>query len=153
MVPGSVQNNITNEIELRKINSLDVSVGEKIRLKVVFAMFTLKTDLFDPRSFYELPLELMPRLLDLVQREFGFKGYGKGIVKRKTRGGDIDPTLDRIFQTVTEWNTIELVNRGPGKLRKKPKKKKTRKRKRFGEEEEDCEDDEEWTMKNRGAGF
>ena len=57
------------------------------------------------------------------------------------------------FQTVTEWNTIELVNRGPGKLRKKSKKKKTRKRKRFGEEEEDCEDDEEWTMKNRGAGF
>ena len=106
---GSYRNHITNEKELRSINSLDITEGEKIRLKVVFALFGLAPDLFDPRSFDDVPLELMPRLLEIAQQELGFKGYGKGVVKRKSRGKTIDPTLRRIFQVFTEWHTPLLV--------------------------------------------
>lgn len=117
-------------------------------------MFTLEIeDLFDPRSFDEVPLELIPRLLEMVQQEIGFKGYGKAVSKRKTRGKYVDPNLDRLYTVFTEWNTPLLVQRGPGKLRrKKPTKKKRSRKRKIGDDDDDsC--DEDWSMNNRGAGF
>lgn len=136
-----LKNHITNEVEIRNINMLDVSEGEKIRLKVVFAMFTLETELFTPRAFEDIPLELMPRLLEIAQQEIGFKGYGKGVTKRKSRGRGVeDPTLQRMYDVIMGWNTPQLFIRGAGKLRKK-------KRKRVPDEDED------WKPNNRGSGW
>ena len=110
MVDGTFKNDVTREIETRNINLLD-SEGMKIRYKVVMALFTFNPDLFHPRSFDEVPLELMPRLLELVQCEVGYGGFGVGVSKvtRKRRANGFNPTLRRLYQVVTEWNTPELV--------------------------------------------
>jgi len=111
MVDGTFKNDITKEVEMRNINLLD-SEGMKIRYKVVLALFSMNKDLFHPRSFDEVPLELMPRLLELVQCEVGYGGFGAGITKvtRKKRANGFNPTLRRLYQVVTEWNTPELVS-------------------------------------------
>ena len=102
------RNDITHEYELKNINTLDESEGMKIRYKVVLSMFKLNQDLFHPRSFDDIPLELMPRLLELCQQELGFGGYGKGIVER-TKKMSSKNTLRRIYQAFTEWNIPLLV--------------------------------------------
>ena len=102
------RNDITFEMEMKNINTVDESEGMKIRYKVVLAMFKLNQDLFHPRSFDDIPLELMPRLLELCQQELGFGGYGKGIVER-TKKMDSKNTLRRLYQVFTEWNIPLLV--------------------------------------------
>lgn len=73
------------------------------------AMFTLKQIEFIPSMFNDMPLELMPYALSLVQQEMGFKGFGRGITKRQKRERKpnswetIDPTLERLHSTFTEW--------------------------------------------------
>ena len=131
---------LTHEGEMRNINSLD-NEGQKIRFKVVLALFAMNKDLFDPRSFDDVPLELIPRLLELIQQEVGYKGFGKGVFERtnKHRKGGNDPTLGRVFQTIHEWPSLPLLFvRGAGKL----KKKRQRKRKV-------ADEDEDWAPKNR----
>jgi hypothetical protein len=101
------QNSLTKEDEMKKINALD-SEGQKIRYKVVLALFAINTDLFKPRDFERVPLELMHHLLDMVQHEVGYKGYGKEILKgtsRKVRKNGFNPTLDRLYAVVMGWNT------------------------------------------------
>ena len=125
---------------MQKINALG-SEGQKIRYKVVLALFTMNEDLFNPRSFANVPLELIPRLLELVQQEVGYNGFGKGVFERtnKRRSGE-DPTLDRVYQTITEWPSLPLLFvRGAGKL---PKKRRQRKRKV-------ADEDEEWAPKSQ----
>ena len=106
---GKFRNDITNEDELRKINSLDVSEGMKIRYKVVLAMFTLKQIEFDPSMFNDIPLELMPYALSMAHQEIGFRGFGRGIMKRQKREKkqnswqNIEPTLNRLHSVFTEW--------------------------------------------------
>ena len=93
--------------EMKKINALDCE-GQKIRYKVVLALFAINTDLFKPRDFERVPLELMHHLLDMVQHEVGYKGYGKEILKgtsRKVRKNGFNPTLDRLYAVVMGWNT------------------------------------------------
>ena len=101
------RNDLTHEAELKSINSLD-SEGMKIRYKVVLALFSYNKDLFHPRSFDDIPLELMPRLLELVQQEVGYGGFGKGVFDyvRKMKS---TRELRRLYQVVTEWNTPLLV--------------------------------------------
>jgi len=101
------RNDITHEYEMKNINSLD-SEGMKIRYKVVLALFSMNKDLFHPRSFDEVPLELMPRLLELVQQEIGFNGFGEGIAEKSTEKQSTRE-LHRLYQVVTEWNTPLLV--------------------------------------------
>ena len=101
------QNSRTKEDEMKKINALE-SEGQKIRYKVVLALFAINTDLFKPRDFERVPLELMHHLLDMVQHEVGYKGYGKEILKgtsRKVRKNGFNPTLDRLYAVVMGWNT------------------------------------------------
>jgi hypothetical protein len=53
-------------------------------------------------------MELMHYLLDIVQHEVGYKGYGKEILKgtsRKVRKNGFNPTLDRLYAVVMGWNT------------------------------------------------
>ena len=87
---------------MRNINALETE-GQKIRYKVVMTLFDFNTDLYNPRKFDDVPLELVPHLLELVQQEVGYKGFGKGIVKsvHKRRGkGNCDPTLGRVYELV-----------------------------------------------------
>ena len=115
----------TYEMEIRNINGLE-SEGQKIRYKVVLVLFAINKELFNPRDFDDVPLELMPRLLELAQQELGYNGFGKGIVEktRKRRPSNEDPTLERLYKVVHGWNIPLLVERGPGKQEKKTRKRK-----------------------------
>jgi hypothetical protein len=95
---------------MKNINALD-NEGRKIRYKVVLALFTINKDLFNPRTFDDVPLELMPYLLEIVQQDVGYRGFGKGVVKstNKHRANGLDPTLNRLYAVVTGWNTPLLV--------------------------------------------
>ena len=134
MTNGKYKNDITREDELRNINTLrkktegvkdstlfDTSEteGQKIRYKVVLALFSMNTNLFSPTNFENLPLELMPRLLYMAQLEIGYNGYGEGSVRygqgvtwstEKKRKDEIDPYLNRVYEVVTGWNTPLLFN-------------------------------------------
>ena len=125
----------THERDLRNINALE-NEGAKIRYKVVLSMFKLNTDLFDPRSFEDVPLELIPRLFELVQQEIGYDGFGAGLVQSRKRYNK-DPTLSRLHQVFTSWNIPLLVARGAGKLPPAPKTKGKRKVKTEDDLDED----------------
>eukprot|EP00984_Skeletonema_dohrnii_P007589 scaffold2773_cov119-Skeletonema_dohrnii-CCMP3373.AAC.3 len=132
-------NRETHEAELRRINALDTA-GQSIRFKVSLAMFTLKTIQFNPLAFQHISLELMPRLLEFVQQQVGYGGYGKNIwkVNRKERGKN--HVLSRIYEVMTGWSMLpSLFERGPGKIKKKAVKKRKH---AFAFKEAD---DEEWT--------
>jgi hypothetical protein len=127
-----------------KINALDITEGKKIRYKAVLAINEVQPDLYDPRNFASIPLELMPKLLELVQQELDFQRDSTiRLVPKKS-------SLNCIYEVVTTWNTPLLFARGAGKLKKKEKappvnqKKKSqskgRKRRKFGDESDD--DDE-----------
>ena len=58
---GAKQHNTYYEERIRKINALNASEGKKIRYKIVLALNEANKDLYDPRRFDELPLELMVR--------------------------------------------------------------------------------------------
>ena len=103
------RNDITHEDEMKKINSLDASVGTKIRYKVVLALFTLEQVEFNPRLFDDVPLELMPRLLEIAQQELGFGGFGTGVVDKNPKKISSKHALRRVYQVFTEWNIPLLV--------------------------------------------
>jgi len=110
------------EGELGNINSLD-NEGEKIRYKIVLALCQMNKELYDPKMFDDIPLELMDKVLELVQLEIGCKGYGKGIVKSVKKRNTIN-RLSNIYETIHQWPDFpSLFSRGPGKKKRKPKRK------------------------------
>ncbi|KAL9178590.1 hypothetical protein ACHAXT_001928 [Thalassiosira profunda] len=161
------------EETIRKINEMDVAEGVKIRYKVVLALTEVNKDLYDPLSFNDVPLELMPYLITLVQQEIGCNSFGRELVAttKKDRGHSVwvpsndptlpwwsgtrkhicDPTLSNIYEVIMGWQSLPLlfVN-GAGELPKKAakqaaKKKSRKRRRKFGEEEDD--DDEPYIPK------
>jgi len=133
----------THEDKFRKINALE-NEGKKIRYKVIAALFTLKTIEFNPREFQHIPLELMPRLLELVQQEMGYGKYGREVWKAPNRAKGSNPRLTRVYEVVHGWSMLpSLFARGPGKLKKKAAKKR---KLAFAFKEAD---DEKWTPKSR----
>ena len=57
------------ETEVLDINHGDFTIGQKIRKKVVLALCGVDGSLFDHLShFNDLPLQLMPRVLELIQK-------------------------------------------------------------------------------------
>ena len=157
----------TYEETMRKINSLDASEGKKIRYKVVLALTEVNKDLYNLGSFNDVPLELMPYLLEMVQQEFGYKGFGMDVVPKSMTNQDRgrtwqwnaltrtckriaepDPSLRRLYEIITAWQSLPLLFvRGAGELEtkkmtaqtKKKSQSKRRKRKRFGDEDDDDE--------------
>ena len=104
----------SNENELYKINALE-DEGEKIRYKVVLALCSLNKDLYNCQSFEDVPLELMPKLLELIQLEIGYNGYGKEITKRTVKKSTIN-RLNNVYETIHQWPAFpSLFIRGPGK--------------------------------------
>ena len=55
------------EQEVLKINRGEYSIKEKIRMKVVLALCGVDGGFFDLSHFNDIPLQLMPRVLELVQ--------------------------------------------------------------------------------------
>ena len=132
---------------------------------MVLALNEVNKDLFDPRSFSDVPLELMPLLLELVQHELGYNGFGKDVVPKEMTGQDRDRrrwnaltrdcrhnpdrSLSRFYEIITAWQSLPLLFvRGAGELKtkkvaqtkaKKKSQSKRRKRKRFGDEDDDDE--------------
>ena len=131
----------TFEQELGKINALE-NEGEKIRYKVVLAKKQNK-ELINNRMFDDVPLELMPRVLELVQQEIGCHGYGEGIVESVKKRNTIN-RLSNLYELISLLPDFHLLfARGPGKgsLTKTGKLKKKQdivvKRKRVADEDED----------------
>ena len=86
-------------ILLRQINALDASVGKKIRYKVVLALNHVNTDLYNPRSFDDVPLEMMPFLLEMLQQDIGYNGFGKDIAPKNMPNMDTAP-----YRSHGHWN-------------------------------------------------
>ena len=104
----------SHEEEFSKINALE-NEGEKIRYKVVLALCVLNKDLYNPRMFDDVPLELMPKLLEIVQQEMGCNGFGEGIVKSVKKRNTIN-RLSNIYEAIHQWPAFpSLFDRGPGK--------------------------------------
>jgi len=107
---------------IRKINSFE-NKGQAIRYKVVLA-WQLNKGLYNMRDFVGVPLELMPRLMEMIQLEIGYNGFGEGVVsdtnkKRgawdqltKTRSSPAGVRLDRLYEILRGWNTQLLFERG-----------------------------------------
>jgi hypothetical protein len=51
-----------------QINSLDVSEPKEIRLKLVLALNNVNKEFYDPHSC-DIPLEMMPNLLEMLQQD------------------------------------------------------------------------------------
>ena len=118
-----------------QINSLE-NEGLKVRLKVLLAMNRSNKELYNALSLGDVPLELFPMLLELVQQTV----VDDTILKFNL--GKI--SLRRIFDLLTGFNLQLLFERGSG-LRKvkvtnllpaKKKKKPKTKRRKFGDEDE-----------------
>jgi len=130
----------TFEEELGKINALE-NEGEKIRYKVNLAKKQNK-ELINNRMFDNVPLELMPRALELVQQEIGCHGYGEGIVKSVKKRNTIN-RLSNLYELISQWPDFHLLfSRGPGKasLTKTGKLKKKQdmvKKRKVADEDED----------------
>jgi len=131
----------THEETIRKINALEVCEVKKIRHKVVLALNKVKRDLYESSNFKDLPLEVMPYLLEMLQQRLSQTDFPRSL---KTRGDAT--TLNRLYVSIKTWQTLPLLfARGPGKRKKKVAKKKPRKRSKFGDTEDD--DDEAWVPK------
>ncbi len=83
----------------RQINALDASDGKKIRYKVVLALNHVNTDLYNPRSFDDVPLEMMPYLLTMIQQDIGYNGFGKDIAPKNMPNMDTAP-----YRSYGRWN-------------------------------------------------
>mmetsp|Transcript_11116 Transcript_11116/g.24493 ORF Transcript_11116/g.24493 Transcript_11116/m.24493 type:complete len:572 (+) Transcript_11116:85-1800(+) len=119
--------------EMQTINSFN-NEGKKIRFKVLLALFGVK-ELFDPCSFISI-LELMPRLLELVQQDLSYNSvYDKNdarvdlvtvdeqgnlirgeVERHDSIDGENAVTLSRLYEVIHEWDIALLFERGPGKV-------------------------------------
>jgi len=166
------------EEAIRRINCLDASEGKKIRYKMVLAL-TMPDDegkvgkkLFDIRAIDHVPLEIMPKLFEMLHQRIGRNGFGEGITNLTE--GEWDPLfrfstryleatgvgyrlgLNRIYSVVRGWNIQLLFERGSGvtkvKMQKEVKaetqslkqKKKPKRKRRSTHDDDDDSDDEDW---------
>eukprot|EP00984_Skeletonema_dohrnii_P004626 scaffold1634_cov118-Skeletonema_dohrnii-CCMP3373.AAC.24 len=157
------------EESIRKINALDASEGIKIRYKLVLALNHVNTDLYNPRSFDSIPLELIPCLLEILQQRIGYNRFGKDIAPKTMPNLDASrrawnpltqetenasskdvESLSRLHEVITSWQSLPLLfARGPGVTTVPETNKKStakpRKRRKFGDESDD--EDEAWIPK------
>ena len=86
-----------NEREIYNINLGSYSIGEKIRKKVVLALCGNNTELFDLSHLNNVPLQLMPRVLELLQKHSEYYALGHST-------DELDKeALSRLFHTLRGW--------------------------------------------------
>jgi len=114
------------ETEVFYIAGLDISVEKKIRKKVVLALCGLEGEIFDLSHFNELPLGVMPRVLELIQE------HAISRVKLQESRGTLEQlekdALSRLFHTLRGWELplmFENLNRSSANTGKR-KRRKTR---------------------------
>ena len=83
-----------------------MSSGTLMVSKVIAALFTLKSIAFRPMDFQDIPLELMPRLLELVQLELGYGRYGREVWKTPIRAKGSNPRLTRVYEVMQGWSML-----------------------------------------------
>jgi len=103
-------------------NGVDISIQQKIRMKVILALSGVDGSLFDLSHFNDLPLQLMPRALELIQ-EHTIHRTRAVTVRRLPRQLEKD-ALSRIFHTLRGWELPLLFEN------LSPKKETVGKRKR-----------------------
>jgi hypothetical protein len=110
-------------------------------LKVVLALNEVNKELYNPKSFDNVPLEIMPYLLEMLQQRIGFNNFGKEVApdmdmdqeslsyhdrkfgkwnpltrKREKVPKDVE-SLSRIYEVIMSWQSLpQLFVRGPGEL-------------------------------------
>jgi len=102
---GNTGNNVTHENGFWNINALE-NEGKKIRYKVIAALYTMKTITLKPCDFQHVPLELMPRLIELVQQEMGYGEFGGEVWKAPVRAKGSNPCLTRVYEVVQGWSMM-----------------------------------------------
>ena len=75
----------------------NVTIKQKIRKKVILALCGVGGDLFDLSHLNELPLELMPRVLELIQEHTEHKNRICNVVELEKEA------LSRLFHTLRGW--------------------------------------------------
>ena len=143
----------------------------------MLAINDVNTDLYNPRSFDSIPLELMPSLLEMLQQGIGYDGFGKDVApkymmnkKSDQKYGRWNPltnkwekgpskdveSLSRLYEVITSWQSLpQLFARGPGVMKvsskaeaKENKKKKSKPRKKRRKFGDESDDeDEAWIPK------
>lgn len=97
------------EREVTKINAHnEMSIQQKIRVKVVLALCRQDGELFDLSHFNDLPLGVMPRVLELIQEHTAMRRIACNENQLK-----ID-ALSRLFHTLRGWELpllFENLNR------------------------------------------
>ena len=89
------------EREALYINGLNISTRKKIRKKVVLALCGVDGDLFDLSHFNDLPLGVMPRVLELIQDHATTRMRMANICLEKD-------ALSRLFHTLRGWELPSL---------------------------------------------
>jgi len=98
-----VQRSNPVEAEVMKINAdHDISTKQKIRRKVVLALCGFEGELFDLAHFNDLPLPIMPRVLELIQEHSQIRTHChlKGLYDENQLEKD---ALSRLFHTLRGW--------------------------------------------------
>ena len=103
-------------------NNDDISIQQKIRKKVVLALCGFDGKLFDLAHFNDLPVQLMPRILELIQ--------GHTRIRMKTANVCLEKdALSRLFHTLRGWELpllFENLGRSAAKNGTTRKRRKTR---------------------------
>jgi len=111
--------------EVIKINRGDYTIQQKIRKKVVLALCGVDGSLFDLSYFYDLSLQLMPRVLELIQEHSESRTKSKAC--RETPKQLEKDALSRLFHTLRGWELPLLfenlrtlsVNKAAGKRKRR----------------------------------
>jgi len=113
------------EREVIFINGLSISIKQKIRKKVVLALCGIDGELFDLSHFNNLPLQLMPRVLALIQEHSWSR---VALVRSKPNQLERD-ALSRLLHTLRGWELpllFENLSPKKGEVGKRKRKKTCR---------------------------
>jgi len=103
------------ELELFMINmNDDISVKQKIRKKVVLALCGVEGELFDLSYFNDLPLGVMPRVLELIQEHTDMRTKVCHSHSHRIPDQLEKDALTRLFHTLRGWELpllFENLNR------------------------------------------
>ena len=110
------------EQEVFKINLDGGSIQQKIRKKVVLALCWVNGEPFDMAYLNDLPLQLMPRVLELIQEHTYTAQHMFNDTKLEK------DALARLFHTLRKWELPLLFEnlRNPSVTTGKKKRRKTR---------------------------
>jgi len=110
------------EQELFSINTDDdISIQQKIRKKIVLALCGVDGSLFDLSHLNDLPLQLMPRVLELVQEHSWTRTTSVNNMPHQLE----KDALSRLFHTLRGWELpvlFENLNRPSANAKRKRRK-------------------------------